>query len=204
MWEVEALFQLETLPWSQLRCLTLICTPLNARLTTRLFQQLPALESLELDTDWDDYFQSMNISLHYLRRLSFTVRMDLFDFERLLQAFHFPNLQELQIRKLESLTPKVYSTIRGQYHLGSLEEIDFDSGYHLPVSLILKDAPRLRRIALQSDVILDREAIEGLSTGTLGRCLKSLKLGGVECNVDEILSMLHQENPDLVIWNKDL
>jgi hypothetical protein len=72
-----------------------------------------------------------------------------------------------------------------------LEKVIFCDGYPLPLSTILRDAPKLHELWLPERAILDDGAIGGIATGDLGRHLKILYICGI-CDIDEILRMLEQ------------
>ena len=79
--------------------------------------------------------------------------------------------------------------MKQQCNLHRLEDVDF-SGCNIPVSTLLKDAPLLRHISLKSGKKIDDEAVEGISTGVLGRCLRKLDLRCYASDIEKILTML--------------
>ncbi len=70
-----------------------------------------------------------------------------------------------------------------------LQEIDFDSGSPLPISLILRNARALHMLSIQRMAILDDEAIIGISSGALGRFLRKLTISATG-GIDEVVVMV--------------
>ncbi|KAF8625488.1 hypothetical protein AX15_005347, partial [Amanita polypyramis BW_CC] len=104
---------------------------------------------------------------------------------RSLARSHFLALSDSCLTVIGAGPLALIKSSRKKYNFSYLERLLLFS-CTIPLSIILKDVPKLR---FSCHVIVDDEAITGISTGQLGRCLTKLRIGA-HGNAEEILNML--------------
>ncbi|KAK2462361.1 hypothetical protein APHAL10511_005667 [Amanita phalloides] len=168
-----ALFQF-SLPWSQLRCLKLYLPIKNLAPAIETLRQMPMLQDLALVAGSSHSISGRVAKLTMPHLHTILLDQNLMeDPVNLLRVFICPALADLSLLNMEAQwSDETYEMIRQQYNFRELEEIEF-VGCGLSVASILKEAPMLRVLSLSEEVIIDDDAIAGLSNGTLGRHLRN-------------------------------
>ncbi|KAK2464372.1 hypothetical protein APHAL10511_003518 [Amanita phalloides] len=179
------------LPWSQLRCLTFAFPITDSIPIIAVLRQTPMLQSLNFI-----FTLYKKHPLGHLGELimpclrTMVLEVGARDLDKVLCNFTCPVLVNFTLTSPGSWTDETFEIIKRQYNMRGLLEIKF-GGCHLPISVILKGAPLLRALYVNSsgDTTMDDDAITGISNGTLGRHLRRLliKAYGIE---DKIIEMV--------------
>ena len=196
--DLPGLLERLSLPWHQLQRFgllfdvdssllpTIITNLLRQMLNLRQFvcKAIQAYQSCPLPT----------LSLPNLQNLTLSIRGHLKQCNDVLCSFACPALTRF-VLDTRVWTPRTFKAIKRQYNLERLQEyvliIDVYrvTSASLLASSILENAPMLRALQLPRCAIMDFEAIEGLSNGTLGRYLRKLHLDHFSDSTTKIVKM---------------
>ena len=86
----------------------------------------------------------------------------------------FPNLQKLSLR-FRGFASSMLPMMSSRFNFSRLEELELRKTGSTTVSEVLRCTPLLRRCAFSKNIVFDEDAIAGLSTGSLGSLLASIK-----------------------------
>ncbi|KAM6497270.1 hypothetical protein JOM56_007743 [Amanita muscaria] len=162
-----------------------LCCNISLTLSTisDILRQSPLLDVCGIYVTQDDEAESTTVlTLPQLRvfHIFFHHQGPQRDQDRVLRSFKCPNLTDFRLEVLH-WTPETYKIIGNHYNLHQLLRF-CTSRYPNPISKVLFDTPMLQELILNEKLFMDERALQGISSGKLGRCLTSLGLIG---NFDE-------------------
>ncbi|KAF8634387.1 hypothetical protein AX17_004205 [Amanita inopinata Kibby_2008] len=187
------------LPWHGLRCLGFHGIAISLPQCMSLLSQTPLLEecyflvsppdgdnvNVRHDNDDDggsgDDGESQQshagqcISLPRLQVLG--LGMEHYKFDVFIGQLELPNLLKLKLIDV-AWTSRTQELLKQRFNLSRLHEIDIGGYHHIHVYVydILVDAPLLREIKTDKNVVMERQVLRGLSTGRLGRYLEVIDI----------------------------
>ena len=176
-----------SLPWSQLRSLTIGVFVVDSHFILGILREVPMLEKLSLGMR--DINVSEQLTMSSLGNLSLYVKAVNDEADKILRTFVCPSLTEFSLAIEGNWTSETFEVLKRQYNMQELREARFKGDFALPVSAFLCDAPMLHSLSLGRNAIMDDEAVTGISNGTLGRFLRKLNLN-VACDVGEVLGIV--------------
>jgi len=181
------------LPWSQLQSLDFADLYVkDLRSLVKILHQTPMLQVLSLLICKSHINALQEFTMPSLRYFRLVTGYDVdegTDLDAILHSFACPSLVRLELRAYSLWTVESLETIKRQYNMQGLEELNLAS-FPLSISSILQNAPMLRTLSVGSGAILDDVAITGISNGTLGRFLTNLDLCYISCDVNEVVGMV--------------
>ena len=181
------------LSWHQLRDLGCYSRVISLSTWLDVLRQSGTLQYLEqchLTISNDGSGPLVGVCMPNLRWLSLTlldVQPDI-----VIPLIAAPNITILEISSQDKWSSDAYDIIKRHYKLHQMHQIRLQgAGFTLRVAQILADAPMVHKLeCLGTSPILDTEAREGIGSGRLGRCLRTLHIAGCFDNAGEWLDMI--------------
>jgi hypothetical protein len=184
-----------SLPWSQLRAMDVNVTPSDLRIIINILRQMPTLKSLSLVVHLNSGLEELSLPSLLDFSLEIQIGTDTIgrmEVDEILRSFTCPCLTKFTLTSDRAgWTRKTFGILTQHYNMQNLQEVEFLGGFALALSIssILRNAPMLRSLSVRRNGILDDQAIAGISDGTLGRCLQTLKISAGS-DLGEVLDMV--------------
>ena len=194
-----------SLRWSQLRTLKFDMAIQDLYPIFVILRQIPILEELLLtvspiNVDQFGILEDQPLTLPSLRVFKLTtlaadteeVTDNDVDLDKLLRGITCPSLTSLTLSTHNTWaywTGESFKLLGRQYNMPRLQEVYFFGHFVPPISSILQNMPMLRLLLAGPDIILDDEALIGISNGALGRFLQTLTIN-VTDDFGEVLNMI--------------
>ncbi|KAF8351744.1 hypothetical protein F5887DRAFT_932183 [Amanita rubescens] len=182
-------------PWGQLRSMDISKLNIqNLQLVINILRQMPMLQALQLRIAKESQVQDPLEGVAIPSLLDFHLEVGVNRrngqaLDGILRTFTCHSLTKFTLCTAAYWTSGTCEVLGQQYNMQRLQEVQIFGHMVLPVSFVLQKAPMLRVLSVRLGAILDDQAVMGISDGTLGRCLRRLKLA-IKCNVAEVLSMV--------------
>ena len=179
------------LPWSQLRCLEFYRDVEDLQIVVDILRKIPLLQRLVLTVCRSNIDTPEELTMPSLEDFILVeANGNGTELDKILHSFALPSLMKISLQTYGLWTSETFEILKRQYNLQGLQEVRFIGGFMLPVSYILCNSPILQLLSLGRDAIIDDEAITGISSGTLGKCLKRLEFrAACKRDVEEMLGM---------------
>ncbi|KAF8335576.1 hypothetical protein F5887DRAFT_988717 [Amanita rubescens] len=182
-----------SLPLGRLRSLKFSIFLVDLQPIFHILRQTPELQVLHFQVsrhqaDQFDKLKGQEIALPSVRELSILFQPKFgIELDMVLRRFTCPSLTRFTLNTFRSYcTGETLGILKQQYNMQRIQDVELHGSFALPVSSILQDAPALRTLSLSSnEAIMDDKAIIGISNGTLGRSLTTLKMY-LPCDPEEI------------------
>ncbi|KAF8345525.1 hypothetical protein F5887DRAFT_1074254 [Amanita rubescens] len=184
------------LPMGKMRHLDIRCVEMTPTQFLNVLLRATSLESCRAVWYWEwegeeplvtmenvilPNMKTLILEFHRQRRRSIV-------FDAIGRSLVFPNLQKLSLlyRGFSSTT---LPTMSERFNFSRLEELELRKTGSTTASEVLKCAPQLRCCAFSKNITFDEDAMDGLSTGRLGRRLVSIKTNN-ECDPGRMFTMV--------------
>ncbi|KAF8627034.1 hypothetical protein AX15_004560 [Amanita polypyramis BW_CC] len=179
-----------------LRHLDVQCVEMTPTQLIGILSQASLLESCRIDWYWEwlgnnPFIPEKNIILpnmkvlllefHRQRKISIV-------FDAICRFLAFPGLKKLALRH-RGITSHLLSGVSERFNLPRLEELELYKTSCMTAKEVLSLTPLLRRATLSKHIVFDEEAMIGLSTGSLGRYLSSIKTNHM-CDAQRMFTMV--------------
>ena len=183
-----------TLPWSQLRSLTVDASLDDhcLHLIIGILRQMPIIEELSITMYDIAVPEKLPVIMPSLRDLSMCLEGGVADGEldKILCSFMCPSLSELTLSTDNyNWTCETFEILKRHYNMQELRDVELRGNFVFPVCSVLCNAPMIRSLSLGWDAIMDDEAVAGISNGTLGQFLRRLEID-FACDIREVLDMV--------------
>ncbi|KAF8633588.1 hypothetical protein AX15_001381 [Amanita polypyramis BW_CC] len=180
--QASMLIQESSIPWAHLR--TFHCSsPLALSSHFAFLRKMPLIKDYILRVD-DTGAGVEDIAMTHVTDL---VINSIRNFNAVVRSFTFPNLETLDLAHSNVWVKQEYQILTQRYNFHRLQKLTLN-GCALRLSTLLKDAPELHYLDISEEIIIDNEAIAGVSAGYLGRFLTVLRTFG-DTYVHDVLDM---------------